>query len=408
MRGLCCTQVMMLFAVASARDTDIPKYQHRDKVTSVFHTCDQCPPGTFVKQHCNATSKTLCSPCPEQHYSEHWHWDEQCQYCTAMCKERQNIQQKCNSTHNLVCRCIDGYYLNLEFCVRHKSCPWGYGVKKLGTAESDTLCEMCPDGYFSNEHSATKPCVKHTDCGELKLRLLMPGSAERDAICDRNDKVASSQCLSSQYECHADISLCEEAVFRFIASQGLTAYQLEVLMDNLPGKKVDRKNIERIKQMCNPKQHILYLLKMWMNQNKDQEKIYSIIQDVNECERVISRRVGFQNLTLDHFNAIINSLPGNKVKESDIQRIVKTCDSKQYVLQLLSLWKIQNGDQDTASGLLQTVKKLKSHKVPKRLLQGLKRIIKLFNSSAIYRIYQKMFFEIIQGSKCWNSKVFND
>ncbi|MGH0177746.1 UNVERIFIED_CONTAM: hypothetical protein FKN15_017460 [Acipenser sinensis] len=335
---------------------------------------------------------TLCN------IKENWHWDEKCQYCTVVCKEKQNFQHECNSTHNRLCKCIEGYHLEIEFCIKHSSCRSGYGVKKLGTSEDDTVCERCPGGYYSNELSATKPCIKHTNCAELGLRTSSPGTATRDAVCDTNEKGSSSQCFHNQLECYTDITLCEEAVFQFIASQGLPAYQLDMLMDSLPGQKVDGRNIEMVKKMCNPKQQTIHLLKLWMHQNKDQDKIYSIYQDMNQCERVVSRCPGFKNLTLDHFNIVKESLPGNKVKEEDIRWIVKTCDPKQYIPQLLSLWKAQNADQDTANVLSQSVKKLRSQKVPKKLLQSLRRIVKIFNNSAIHRIYQKMFLEIIQGS----------
>ncbi|MGH0137703.1 UNVERIFIED_CONTAM: hypothetical protein FKN15_040744, partial [Acipenser sinensis] len=323
-----------------------------------------------------------CSPCPAHHYSENWHWDEKCQYCTVVCKEKQNFQHECNSTHNRLCKCMEGYHLEIEFCIKHSSCRSGYGVKKPGTSEDDTVCERCPEGYYSNELSATKPCIKHTNCAELGLRTSSPGTATCDAVCDTNEKDLSFPYFHNQLVCYT----------------GLPAYQLAMLMDSLPGQKVDGRNIEMVKKICNPKQQTIHLLKLWMHQNKDQDKIYNLIQDMNQCERAVSRCPGFKNLTLDHFNVVKESLPGNKVKEEDIRWIVKTCDPKQYIPQLLSLWKAQNADQDTANALSQSVKKLRSQKVPRKLLQSLRRIANIFNSSAIHRIYQKMFLEIIQGN----------
>ncbi|XP_033856980.2 tumor necrosis factor receptor superfamily member 11B-like [Acipenser ruthenus] len=405
-----CTHVL-LFAVSftwALHEIPAPTYQHWDPVTSHFFTCDQCPPGTFVQHHCNANRKTVCSPCPAHHYSENWHWDEKCQYCTVVCKEKQNFQHECNSTHNRLCKCMEGYHLEIEFCIKHSSCHSGYGVKKPGTSEDDTVCERCPEGYYSNELSATKPCIKHTNCAELGLRTSSPGTATCDAVCDTNEKDSSFPYFHNQLVCYTDITLCEEVVFQFIASQGLPAYQLAMLMDSLPGQKVDGRNIEMVKKICNPKQQTIHLLKLWMHQNKDQNKIYNLIQDMNQCERAVSRCPGFKNLTMDHFNVVKESLPGNKVKEEDIRWIVKTCDPKQYIPQLLSLWKAQNADQDTANALSQSVKKLGSQKVPRKLLQSLRRIANIFNSSAIHRIYQKMFLEIIKGSKSLKAKSLNE
>lgn len=76
----------------------------------------------------------------------------------------------------------------------------------------------------------------------------------------------------------SDVTLCEEAIFQFLISQRLSAVQLDRLMENLPGQKVDRKSIERVKKACSPQQQILQLLRLWREQNKDQEKLSSIIQ----------------------------------------------------------------------------------------------------------------------------------
>ncbi|XP_006636132.1 tumor necrosis factor receptor superfamily member 11B [Lepisosteus oculatus] len=411
LRSQTAMKLHVLFAISftwAFHEVPVPKYQHWDPVASQFYVCDQCPPGTALQEHCSSTRPTVCSPCPEHHFSEHWHWDDKCQYCTTVCKEKQRVRQECNSTHNRICECIEGYHLEIEFCVKHTACQPGFGVKIPGTPESDTVCEICPNGYYSSRLSTTEQCTKHTNCTDLGFKTSSPGTATQDAICESNGKGGATQCFRHHLQCHSDITLCEEAIFQFIVSQGLSSLQLDLLIENLPGKKVDNKKIEKLRKTCSPKQQILHLLKLWVQQNKDQDSMFSIIQGVNHCERVVSRCAGFRNLTLSHLTAVMDSLPGNKVKAEDIKQIMSTCESKQYILQLLQLWKMQNGDQDIAKGLSQSIRKLRRKKVPKRLLKSIKKIIKIFNTSSIHKLYEKMFLDIIQGSKCLKSKSLNE
>lgn len=111
---------------------EIPKYQHRDPVTTKLLLCDQCPPGTAVERHCSTEEATICVPCPEKRFAEQWHWGDSCQHCTSVCKERQIVRRECNSTHDRLCECIPGYHLVVEFCVRHTPCLPGSGVAVQG------------------------------------------------------------------------------------------------------------------------------------------------------------------------------------------------------------------------------------------------------------------------------------
>lgn len=100
--------------------------------------CDKCPPGTSLKQHCTAKRKTVCAPCPNHYYTDRWHTSDECLYCTPVCKELQYVKQECNRTHNRVCECEEGRYLEVEFCLKHRSCPPGFGVLHAGTHQLST------------------------------------------------------------------------------------------------------------------------------------------------------------------------------------------------------------------------------------------------------------------------------
>lgn len=75
-----------------------------------------------------------------------------------------------------------------------------------------------------------------------------------------------------------EITLCEEAIFQFLASPPLASVPVEHLSESLPGRKVDWKSVEKLKKSCSPQQQALHLLRLWREQNKDQDKLLSIIQ----------------------------------------------------------------------------------------------------------------------------------
>ncbi|KAM3613710.1 uncharacterized protein V6R79_003942 [Siganus canaliculatus] len=375
-----------------------PKYQYRDPVTSDLLTCDQCPPGTAVRRHCTADTPTECQACPEKHFAENWHWRDTCQYCTSVCKEKQLVKQQCNSTHDQLCECAPGFHLVVEFCIEHNTCPPGQGVTALGTPESDTVCKHCPAGYFSSSDSSTEPCKPHRNCSDLGLKTLRRGTSTSDSLCDR-----AKTCSQHHTVCHNDVTLCEEAVYQSLSSLRLSSVPLERLLETLPGRRVDRKSVERLKKSCSPQQQVLQLLRLWREQNKDHEKLYSIIQDVNHCERKVSRCNSLRNLTLDDLLRITNSLPGVKVQSEDVQTLVSTCMPRQYILQLLHLWKTANYDIDLAKGLSHSLRVMRSQGAPRYLLKGLKKISRIIGTTAAHKMYEKMFVTMLQDESCFKA-----
>ncbi|XP_047455839.1 tumor necrosis factor receptor superfamily member 11B-like [Mugil cephalus] len=383
-----------------------PKYEYRDPVTSELLMCDQCPPGTAVKRHCTADTPTECQPCPERHFAENWHWGDTCQYCTSVCKERQLVKQQCNSTHDQRCECAPGFHLVVEFCIPHSTCPPGHAVTALGTPVSDTVCERCPDGHFSPGSSSTEPCQPHTNCSALGLKTLRWGTSTSDSVCG---KKAPLECSQHHTMCHTDVTLCEEAVFQSLASLQLSSVPLERLLESLPGRRVDRKSLDRLKKACSPQQQVLQLLRLWREQNKDQDKLYGIIQGVKHCERKVSRCHSLKNLTLDDLLKVSNSLPGVRVQEEDIRGVVSSCLPRQYILQILHLWKGANQNLDLAKGLTQSLRVLRSQAAPRYLVKGLKKISRIIGTTSAYKMYEKMFVSMLQDESCFKAhKPFNE
>ncbi|KFQ33745.1 Tumor necrosis factor receptor superfamily member 11B [Mesitornis unicolor] len=390
---LCCTLVLLDISVKwTIQDESPRKYPHYDPGTSRQLLCDQCPPGTYVKQHCTATSATQCAPCPDQYYAEEWNSDDECQYCSAVCKELQFVKQECSSTQPRLCECVEGRHLELEFCLKHTECPPGFGVAQPGTPESDTVCKRCPEGFFSNETSSKAACVKHTNCSVLGFKIALKGNAVRDNICQENTDAASQKC-------GIDVTLCEEAFFRFAVPTFLVPNWLNVLADSLPGTKLSMENIERMKERHTPQEQTFQLFKVWKQQNKEQDMVKKIIQDINQCENSILKHIGHLNLTFEHLNTLMASLPGKQVGKEDIEDTMKRCQPAEQVLKLLNLWRIKNGDQDTTKGLMYGLKHLKTYHFPKRTIQSLRKVVKFLHRFMMYRLHQKLLLEMVGNQR---------
>ncbi|NWI67621.1 TNF6B factor, partial [Todus mexicanus] len=206
-----------------------PTYPWKDAVTREKLTCQQCPPGTFVAQHCTAASPTVCQPCPDLHYTQYWNYLEKCRYCNVICEEKQVEVQHCNSTHNRVCQCREGYYSEMEFCIRHSECPPGFGVEKLGTPFKNTQCQPCPHGFFSSGASSTSPCQPHQDCEQQGKVTNVQGDQYHDTIC-------TSCRLDRRNGTHGPAlgdDDCKQAVIDFVAYQNIPVRKLKRLQQIL-------------------------------------------------------------------------------------------------------------------------------------------------------------------------------
>ncbi|XP_042278605.1 tumor necrosis factor receptor superfamily member 6B-like [Thunnus maccoyii] len=159
-----------------------PTYEHQDPLTGKILRCDKCPPGTHMAAHCTATKPTQCLPCRENHFTDLWNYLPKCLYCKNLCNGNQEVERECSSVSDRVCRCKEGFYLFNDFCMAHSECEPGEGVKTKGTSELDTVCEKCPDGYFSSSSSATESCVKQQEC-PCGQTVLLPGSIYHNTLC---------------------------------------------------------------------------------------------------------------------------------------------------------------------------------------------------------------------------------
>lgn len=126
--------------------------------------------------------------------------------------------------------------------------------------------------------------------------------------------------------------------------------------------------------------------------------------DIELCEKSVQRHIGHMNLTFEQLLRLMESLPGKKVTTEDIEKTMKTCKSSDQILKLLSLWRIKNDDQDTRKGLMHALKHLKTYHFPKTVTQSLKKTIRFLHSFTMYRLYQKLFLEMI-GNQVQSLKI---
>ncbi|XP_003224876.1 tumor necrosis factor receptor superfamily member 11B [Anolis carolinensis] len=384
---LYCTLVLLDISVKwTIQEAPSLKFPHYDPMTSRQLMCDQCPPGTYVKQNCTASSKTKCSPCPDQYYADDWNSNEECQYCNVVCNELQYEKVECSSTKNRICECVEGRYLELEFCLKHTACPPGFGVVQQGTPERNTVCESCPEGYFSNETSSKAACREHTNCSALGLKMAKKGNATCDNVCqeERTDK--------SDQQCEIDITLCEEAFFRFAAPTKVPPGWLDTLKDSLPGIKVSAEIVERIKQRHSSQEQTFQLLKLWKQKNKDHK---NVIRGMDLCENSVLKQIGHLNITSEQLGILMENLPGKKVGKEETEHTLRMCKSRDQFLKLLNLWRIKNRDQDTIKGLTYGLKHLKAYHFPKTTIQGLRKVVKYLHSLTMYKLYQKLLLEML-------------
>ncbi|OCT77124.1 tumor necrosis factor receptor superfamily member 11B isoform X2 [Xenopus laevis] len=381
-RMISCT-LLVLLHISIVKGNSAPKYSHYDPSTSMYLQCDQCPPGMYIKQDCTTEKNTECAPCPSNHYSDTWNSNTECYFCNVVCKELQYIKQECNGTHNRLCECAAGLYLDLEFCVPHKECHPGYGVVQEGTPESDTVCRPCPEGTFSDATSATARCQRHTDCKKLGIKVVYQGDSEHNALCQPDGSF-----------CEIDITLCEEAFFRFVPNNWLT-----VIAQTLPSTMISSQPIDGVQEKLYPQEQKFHVLKLWKDHNRESESGKFLFQDLQVCEKRVSKQIGRLNMTTSQLWTLMQSLPGKKISKGEVETTVKVCRQPDQVLKLLNLWRNKNGG-DT----INLLKVIKTSRLPKMLRRTIKKLERFLNSDAMYRLYQKLLLEIF-GSQTQPAKV---
>ncbi|CAH1240353.1 TNFRSF11B [Branchiostoma lanceolatum] len=246
--------------------TSSPKFKHKDPSTGQRLLCDQCPPGTHLKDYCTANSPTVCQVCPDNHFTEYYNWEPECRYCNEFCaKPNQKLSSECTTTHNRRCECMNGYFLDLEICRAHRQCPRGHGVVRKGTPNSDVVCRKCKQGTFSDVTSNTAPCRPHKNCTTLGLTFKQHGSRHRDAICGASDSEKTGSLNNSSTTQTTEDDSLRKAV-EYVAKNLSVRWQKFV--KKLPGKKVPRRFLKNMKASnSSRRQRVREVLAEWVRIN---------------------------------------------------------------------------------------------------------------------------------------------
>ncbi|XP_032206367.1 tumor necrosis factor receptor superfamily member 5 [Mustela erminea] len=149
--------------------------------------CDLCPPGQKLVSDCTQTINTECTRCKEGEFLGTWNSERHChqhKYCDPNLGLR--VQREGTSETDTTCTCHEGLHCTseaCESCTAHSLCPPGLGVKQIATEVSDTVCDPCPVGFFSNVSSALEKCHPWTSCETKGLMEIQEGTNKTDAVC---------------------------------------------------------------------------------------------------------------------------------------------------------------------------------------------------------------------------------
>ncbi|XP_021042132.1 tumor necrosis factor receptor superfamily member 21 [Mus caroli] len=158
-------------------------YRHVDRTTGQVLTCDKCPAGTYVSEHCTNMSLRVCSSCPAGTFTRHENGIERCHDCSQPCPWPMIERLPCAALTDRECICPPGMYQSNGTCAPHTVCPVGWGVRKKGTENEDVRCKQCARGTFSDVPSSVMKCKAHTDCLGQNLVVVKPGTKETDNVC---------------------------------------------------------------------------------------------------------------------------------------------------------------------------------------------------------------------------------
>ncbi|XP_029995745.1 tumor necrosis factor receptor superfamily member 14-like isoform X1 [Sphaeramia orbicularis] len=161
--------------------------------TAEGQCCPMCHEGTVVRKDCTSQSGTRCIPCDDGTFMNKPNGLASCFHCSACDSVRGLlVQQTCTYTTDTVCGVLDGYFCKsftedsgCDSAQEHKPCAAGQRIKEPGTSRTDTVCEDCPQGFFS-KHGVN--CTPWTVCTETQVKT-KEGSSAEDVVCAASSRI---------------------------------------------------------------------------------------------------------------------------------------------------------------------------------------------------------------------------
>ncbi|XP_030069007.1 tumor necrosis factor receptor superfamily member 5 [Microcaecilia unicolor] len=150
--------------------------------------CKKCSPGYKIDSDCTDTTETQCKACSNGEYQATWNQEKAC-HLHRYCDNNAGLIVKTQGTDviDTMCECVTGRHCSSEecaTCVKDTPCGLGFGVVQRATQSSDTKCEACPPGAFSNISSSVEPCSNFTRCENLGMVMKKHGTNVSDVICE--------------------------------------------------------------------------------------------------------------------------------------------------------------------------------------------------------------------------------
>ncbi|KAM7405426.1 hypothetical protein PAMP_012688 [Pampus punctatissimus] len=116
---------------------------------------------------------------------------KKCLRCTS-CDAAHGLfaQQTCTPTNDAICDVLNEYYCKsltdtgCSLAEKHTQCAPGQRVKEPGTSRSDTVCDDCQTGFFSQDGVN---CTAWTICSETQVKV-KEGSQRNDVVCGNGSR----------------------------------------------------------------------------------------------------------------------------------------------------------------------------------------------------------------------------
>ncbi|XP_066265678.1 tumor necrosis factor receptor superfamily member 16-like [Branchiostoma lanceolatum] len=150
---------------------------------SVGERCYPCPSGMYWKSDCleGFPNTTICEICASGTFLPRPNTAEGCFVHKVCDKPNMITKSRGNVTHDTVCGCEDGYYLERGSCVRNVYCPPGEGI-----VDNGQRCESCSNETYSDIFSNVEPCLPWTNCSEEGVAK--EGTSFSDRVCIEKSK----------------------------------------------------------------------------------------------------------------------------------------------------------------------------------------------------------------------------
>ncbi|XP_073688531.1 tumor necrosis factor receptor superfamily member 14-like [Garra rufa] len=152
------------------------------------HCCPMCAPGNRVLWHCTVDTSTTCVSCSASTYTDEPNGLEMCFSCST-CDAGLRIQKSCTRLSNTVCEPLKGFFCmvrvkgSCKLAVKHTQCKPGEYIQQKGTASTDTVCDECTNGTYSD--GTFTACQPHTICQSMGKQI-EAGTTSSDAKCEHN------------------------------------------------------------------------------------------------------------------------------------------------------------------------------------------------------------------------------